>query len=95
MTDHKPALNYKMSFDPLKGEKNRMEIHYTIPVVESDHQGNNITRQKPMKRYAQVLICESTKIDEILWTFEKFKQERQQSQMEWTNAATPYYMLFL
>ena len=84
---YKPVLNYKLSFDYTKGEKNRMEIHYQVQVGGAGRgQAQGVAQIRMMTRTAEVRICETTAVDENLWTISKFKRERIISQMSWEEA---------
>ena len=65
----KPVLPYKLTFDCSKGEKNKMEVHYTR--TEGD---GNAAQEKILKTTMKCRICESTKPDETLWTWDKFNR---------------------
>ena len=80
-TYYKPVLNYDLSFDCDKGEKNKMDVYSTRTV------GTGRNRQvKFVKKTAEVRVCESTNVDETIWTVNKFKRELEISGMAWADA---------
>ena len=86
-TFYKPVLPYKPSFDSTKGEKNRMEINYTIQIPGAGRgRGARAAQVQHMRRMVEVRICESTSVDEILWTINRFERERSSLQMPWADA---------
>ena len=80
-TYYKPVLNYDLFFDCDKGEKNKMDVYSTRTV------GTGRNRQvKFVKKTAEVWVCESTNVDETIWTFNKFVRELEITGMEWSDA---------
>ena len=77
MTDYEPVLNYKMSFDPMKGDKKKMDVHYRATFNDDGE------TPRTMKRYAEVRICVRTTTEETLYTYEKFLCERKRIKMPW------------
>ena len=82
-----PVFGYKPSFDSKKGDKHKIEVHYTrqmdAAIAGCDEHGGRGCRaaaapvqQKMMRRTVTVAvrICEKTNIDETLWTVHKFKR---------------------
>ena len=69
-TYYKPVLNYELSFDCNKGEKNKMDVYSTCTV----RTGRN-KQVKFVKKTAEVCVCESTNVDETIWTVNKFERE--------------------
>ena len=82
MNEYEPVLDYKMSFDPLKGEKNKMDVHYQHVFDEHDAE----ERPRTMKRVAEVRICESTSVEETLHTYDRFLREQKRTKMDWEDA---------
>ena len=78
---YKPVLNYELSFDCNKGEKNKMDVYFTRTVKT----GRN-RQVKILKKTAEVQICETTNVDEVIWTVNKFKRELQISGLVWSDA---------
>ena len=75
-TYYKPGLKYELSFDCNKGEKNKMDVYSTRTV------GTGCNRQvKFVKKTAEVRVCESTNVDETIWTVNKFKRHLEISGM--------------
>ena len=60
-TYYKPVLNYDLSFDCNKGEKNKMDVYSTRTV------GTGRNRQvKILKKTAEVRVCETTNVNEVI-----------------------------
>ena len=80
-TYYKPVLNYELSFDCDKGEKNKMDVYSSCTV------GTGRNRQvKFVKKTAEVRVCESTNVDETIWTVNKFERELEITGMAWADA---------
>ena len=80
-TYYKPVLNYELSFDCDKGEKNKMDVY------SSQTHGTGCNAQvKWVKKTAEVRVCESTNVDETIWTVNKFKRELEITGMAWADA---------
>ena len=58
-----------------------MEVHYTR-AVESGHN----CMVKFLKQIAEVRVCETTKVDETIWTVNKFERELEITGMSWADA---------
>lgn len=50
-----------MSFDPTKGDKNKMDVYYRATF------DNNYEIPRTMKRYAEVRICVGMIVEETLY----------------------------
>ena len=81
MAFFKPVLPYKLTFDCSKGKKNKMEIHYT-----RTEETGEVAQEKILKTSAKCCICESTKPDETLWTWDKFNRVWKTTKMSWKDA---------
>ena len=58
-----------------------MDVHFTRAV------GAGCNRQvKFLRKTAEVQVCETTNVDETIWTVNKFERERQISGMPQSNA---------
>ena len=93
-----PVFGYKPSFDSKKGDKNKMEVHYTrrmetLAAGRGRHGGKGgrgaaapHAQHKMMKRTVEVRICETNNFDATLWTIYKFKRKGLISEMPWSEA---------
>ena len=68
-TYYKPVLNYELSFDCDKGEKNKMDVYSS----QTHGTGRN-AQTKWVKKTAEVRVCKSTNVDETTWTVNKFER---------------------
>ena len=81
VTYYKPVLNYDLSFDCDKGEKHKMDIYSS----RTHGTGRNAVT-KWVKKTAEVRVCETTNVDETIWTVNKFQRELEISGMAWADA---------
>jgi hypothetical protein len=81
VTYYKPVLNYDLSFDCDKGEKHKMDIYSS-----RTHGTGRNTQVKWVKKTAEVRVCESTNVDETIWTVNKFERELEIAGMAWADA---------
>ena len=93
----KPVFNYKLSFDPNKGDKYTVKVVYTVGMDAQGRIGAAIPppgegeeppvlSYKTQTRSADVRICKSKALDEILFTIEMFKRARKVTRMSWAEA---------
>jgi len=93
----KPVFDYKLSFDPNKGEKYTIKVVYTVAMDAQGRIGAAIPppaagedppalTYKTQTRSADVRICQSTALDEVLSTVEMFKRARKVTRMNWADA---------
>ena len=93
----KPVFDYKLSFDPDKGDKYTIKVVFSVPMDEQGRIGAEIPPPAPgapapvlshkvQTRSAEVRICKSTKLDEVLYTVELFKRARKVTRMSWADA---------
>ena len=80
-TLYKPVLKYELSFDCNKGEKHEMDVYST-----RTHGVGRNRQIKWVKKTAEVRVCESTNVDETIWTVNKFERELEISGMSWADA---------
>ena len=66
-----------------------MEVHYTRKEGEG-----KAARDKIMKTTAECWICESSKPDETLWTWDKFNRVWKTTKMEWKDATQHFLNCF-
>ena len=79
-TYYKPVLKYELSFDCNKGKKHKMDVYSTHT------HGTGRNRQvKFVKKTAEVRVCESTNVDETIWTVNKFERELEITGMAWAD----------
>ena len=94
----KPVFDYKSLFDPNKGEKYTIKVVYSIVMDEEGRIGDAIlppaegaavdpVTHKMQTRSADVRICQSTALDEVLSTLEMFKRAQKVTRMSWADAA--------
>ena len=93
----KPVFDYKLSFDPNKGDKYTIKVVYTVGMdaqgrigaaIPPPAAGENppVLSYKTQTRSADVRICKSKALDEILFTIEMFKRARKVTRMNWAEA---------
>ena len=91
----KPVFDYKLSFDPKKGEKHSINVHYSVPIDSEEHVGAAISDARPVRaaaaeaaearapaeithkvgtKSAEVRVCKTIAMDEVLSTLEKFER---------------------
>ena len=79
-TLYKPVLKYELSFDCNKGEKHKMDVYST-----RTHGTGHNAQTKWVKKTAEVCVCESTNVDEAIWTVNKLERELEISGMSWAD----------
>ena len=88
----KPVFDYKLSFDPNKGEKHNLKVVYTVVMDGEGQIGAAIpplvkgaaaapVTQKVQTRSADVRMCQTMAVDEVLLTLEIFKRARKVTRM--------------
>ena len=93
----KPVFDYKLSFDPNKEDKYTIKVVYTVAMDQQGRIGAAIPppaegeeppvlTHKVQTRSADVCICKSTALDEVLLTVEMFKRARKVTRMNWADA---------
>ena len=93
----KPVFDYKLSFDPNKGNKYTIKVVYTVAMEQQGRIGAAIpppaegeepapVTHKVQTRSADVCICQSIALDEVLSTLESFKRARKVTRMNWADA---------
>ena len=93
----KPVFDYKLSFDPNKGEKYTIKVVLSIPMdaqgwiraaIPPPAEGEEppVLSHKVQTRSADVRTCKSTALDEVLLTVEMFKRARKVTRMNWADA---------
>ena len=93
----KPVFDYKLSFDPNKGEKYTIKVVYTVAmdaqgqigaVIPPPAEGEEapVLTHKVQTRSVNVRTCKLTALDEVLSTVEMFKRARKVTRMSWVDA---------
>ena len=93
----KPVFDYKLSFDPNKGEKYTIKVVFSVPMdaqgwigaaIPPPAEGEEppVLSHKVQTRSAEVRICKSKALDEVLFTVEMFKRARKVTRMDWADA---------
>ena len=93
----KTVFDYKLSFDPNKGNKYTIKVVYTVAMdaqgqigaaIPPPAEGEDppVLSYKTQTRSADVRICQSTALDEVLSTAELFKRARKVTRMSWADA---------
>ena len=92
----KPVFDYKLSFDPNKGDKYAIKVVYTVAMDQQGRIGAAIPEpakgeeppvlsHKVQTRSANVRICKSKALDEVLFTVEMFKRARKVTRISWAD----------
>ena len=90
VTYYKPVLNYDLSFDCDKGEKHKMDIYSS-----RTHGTGRNAQVKWVKKTAEVRVCESTNVDETIWTVNKFERELEITGMAWRKFETSTWLIMV
>ena len=82
----KPVYDCKLSFDPNKGEKHTLMVVFTVEMDGDGRIGADIpppaegaaaspVTHKVQTQSADICMCQTTTVDEVLSTLETFKRE--------------------
>ena len=95
---YKPSFSYKLSFDPNKGENHTLKVIFTVAIDGEGRIGAAIlppaegavaplVTHKVQTRTAEVRMCQTTAMDEVLSTLKIFKRALKVTRMNWADAA--------